>query len=142
MALSTDPATLGLTQGGREVWGFVMDTGMPEGWYTVVALADGTASLYTSAAFGVIGAGTHESVAAAREVLLAASNDSLDLFDADRDASPPAPGVVVMRALTFDGRRAVIASEEELGNGGHPASSVFYAAHAVITAIRHVTPPE
>jgi len=37
-----------------------MDMGMPNGTATMIAVADGTVSLYTSAGRGIIGLGPHE----------------------------------------------------------------------------------
>jgi hypothetical protein len=52
-ALTVDPTTVGLTptQDAR-VWGVVMDTSFSDraGWHSLVTFADGTTSLYTSAA--------------------------------------------------------------------------------------------
>lgn len=142
MVLALAPEEIGLTaDGGRQVWGVVMDTAMADGgWHTLVALADGTTSLYTSAAFGIIGAGTHESVRVASVALLELVEQRLDLFAPDPDDAVPRPGTVAIRALTFDGRRAVVAPESDLGHGRHLASPVFHAVHEVIAQTRLVTP--
>ena len=142
MVLALTPGEIGLATGtaGR-VWGVVMDTAMADGgWYSLVVLADGTTSLYTSAAFGIIGAGTHEAVRTASDGLLAAASQQLDSFAPDTEDAVPSPGMVAIRALTFDGRRAVVAAENDLGNGRHAASPVFYAAHEVITQARLIAP--
>ena len=142
MVLGITPEELGLAPGaGKHVWGVVMDTAMADGgWHSLVALADGTTSLYTSAAFGIIGAGTHESVRQASEALLDLAEQHLDLFAPDGDDAVPAAGMVAIRALTFDGRRAVLAPENDLGHGRHAASQIFHAVHEVITQTRLVTP--
>ena len=65
------------------MWGVVMDTGLADdGWHSLVVLADGTTSLYTSAAFGIIGAGTHEQVRLASDALLASTEQRLSSFTA------------------------------------------------------------
>jgi hypothetical protein len=142
MVLGLEPDEIGLTTGtGRRVWGVVTDTATADGgWHSLVALADGTTSLYTSAAFGIIGAGTHESVRLVSDALLELVEQQLDLFAPDDDNAVPAPGMVAIRALTFGGRRAVVAPEGDLGHGRHAASPVFYAVHEVITQMRLVTP--
>jgi hypothetical protein len=142
MVLGLTPQEFGLAPGtGKHVWGLVMDTAMSDGgWHSLVTLADGTTSLYTSAAFGIIGAGTHESVRQASDALLELVEQQLDLFVPDSDDDVPARGIVAIRALTFDGRRAVLAPENDLGRGRHPASPVFHAVHEVITQTRLVTP--
>ena len=142
MVLGLTPEEIGLTRGAsRQVWGVVMDTAMADGgWHCLVVLADGTTSLYTSAAFGIIGAGTHESVRLASDALLELTEQQLAVFRPDGDTAVPAPGMVAIRALTFDGMRVVVALEKELGGGRHAASPVFYAVHEVITQTRLVTP--
>lgn len=142
MVLALTPEQIGLTpRAGRQVWGVVMDTAIADGgWHCLVVLADGTTSLYTSAAFGIIGAGTHETVRQASGALLELVDQQQELFAPDRDSAVPQPGMVAIRALTFGGRLAVVAPESELGHGRHVASPVFHAAHAVITQTRLVTP--
>ena len=142
MVLGLAPEEVGVTPaGGRKVWGVVMDTAMADGgWHSLVVLADGTTSLYTSAAFGIIGAGAHASVRAASDALLQLAEQQLDVFTPDGDDAVPAAGMVAIRALTFGGRLAVVAPEESLGHGRHAASPLFYAVHEVITQTRLVTP--
>jgi hypothetical protein len=134
-ALSLDPTTLGLSAStSGPVWGVVMDTGLSDGgWHCLVALGEGSTSLYTSSAFGIIGAGQHETVRAATVALLELVTSRLDLFRVAEDSNIPPAGSVAIRALTFDGQRVVTALEDDLGNGRLPASPVFHAAHAVIT---------
>lgn len=142
LELQLAPSEIGLSAESRcKVWGVVMDTAMSDGgWHTLVVLADGTTSLYTSAAFGIIGAGMHESVRVASDALLAEAEQHLDLFVPATDKAVPAPGMVAIRALAFEGPRVLVAPEKDLGHGRHSAAPVFYAAHNVITAMRQVTP--
>src|SRR5438105_15806500 len=51
-------------------WGVVMDMGMPNGTATMIAVADGTISLYTSTGGGIIGLGPHEGPRRAASALL------------------------------------------------------------------------
>lgn len=142
MVLGLRPEDVGLTPGAEgRVWGVVMDTAMTDGgWHSLVVLADGTTSLYTSGAFGIIGAGAHESVRLASAALLDLVERQLALFTADNDDVVPAAGTVAVRALTFDGRRVVAAPEMTLADRRHDASTIFHAAHEVITQTRLVTP--
>ena len=120
-----------------------MDTGMePDGWYCVVVLADGTTSLYTSALFGVIGAGAQQPVRDASQALLEAAPGFLALLSPVSDTAVPAPGLATIRALTPSGQVAMTAPVDDLGNNRHPASPLFHAVHAVVTRIREATPPD
>ncbi len=142
MVLGLTPGEIGLAPDSTgTVWGVVMDTAMSDGgWHSLIVLADGTTSLYTSAAFGIIGAGSHDSVRAASDVLLDMTQRQLDLFTASQDDAVPPPGRVAIRALTFEGPGVLVAPEDELGHGRHAASPLFHAAHEVITRMRSVTP--
>lgn len=135
-----DPARAGMrpTAALPAVWGAVMDLSYPGVSATLVALADATTSLYTSTGGGILGAGEHAPVARASAVLLGTVEEHLPLMPPSDDTSLPAPGYVVLRALTYDGRRAVTATEAELGRGQHPLSAVFFAAHEVISEIRRL----
>jgi hypothetical protein len=119
MVLGLAPEQVGVTPAvGRQVWGVVMDTAMADGgWHSLAVLADGTTSLYTSAAFGIIGAGAHESVRPASDALLRLAEQQLDLFTPDSDDAVPAAGMVAIRALTFGGRLAVVAPEDDSATG-------------------------
>jgi hypothetical protein len=140
MALSVEPADLGLSPGdGGQVWGVVMDTRFDDGgWHCLVVFAEGTTSLYTSAAFGIAGAGAHATVHEASVRLLDAAEQQLALFTSHSDSTLPKPGHVTIRALTFDEPLCVTALEDDLGHGRHPASRLFLAAHDVISEMRLV----
>jgi hypothetical protein len=136
--LALDPAEVGLRPTGPtdRVWGFVMDTGYPEGTATLVCVRGGTTSLYTSSGFGIIGGGAHPAVVQANAAVLAILADELDRLPASTDESLPAVGRTVIRALTYDGPRAYEADEDDLGHERDALSPVFHAAHDVITELR------
>jgi hypothetical protein len=138
--LETDPASLGLapSPGGRRVWAVVMDTAFPEGVASLVVVADGTTSLYTSTGGGTIGAGTHDAVAAASRAFLDRVDGALDLLVPAASFPLPSTGRVRFCVLTFDGGRTAEADELDLGERRHPLSGVFLAAHDVITRLREM----
>ena len=61
MVFSAKSEDLGLKAppDGPAVWGLVMETGYPEAVMTLVALGDGTVSIYFSNGGGIIGLGEH-----------------------------------------------------------------------------------
>jgi len=136
--LGLDPATAGLQQGSvdRVVWGALIETGYPRGTATLVALADGTTSLYLSGGGGIIGGGSHEAVATATKEYLAELEIHLPMLAADPAEDLPVPGQVIIRALTFTGRMSAQASEQDLGQRRHRLWPVYHAAHRVITELR------
>ena len=140
LALAIDPAEVGLQPSPElpSVFGVVMDTTYDSGVVTLVALADGTTSLYTTSGFGVIGGGAHPQVVAANYRLLRAAEAHRSVFGPDTSDAVPPPGAVTTRLLTFDGRFAATEQEETLGMGGSPLSPLFHAAHAVIGELRQI----
>jgi hypothetical protein len=139
--LSLDPAKAGLDRftAGRNVRGAILETGYPAGTATLVTLADGTTSLYTSTGGGIIGGGGgHARVAAASRSFLAAVEDHLGLMSPDLDSDVAVAGRVVIRALSYQGRYRADAPEDDLGHGRHPPSAVFYAGHDVLTELRTI----
>jgi hypothetical protein len=136
--LRLDPATAGMSQrpGGAIVWGALMEMGYPNGVATIVALADGTTSMYTSSGGGIIGGGGHRAVVTATHAFLESVADHLGELRPDPGEALPAPGQVIIRALTYLGRLSGQAPEDDLGNRRHSLAPVFYAGQEVITQLR------
>jgi hypothetical protein len=116
----------------------LMETGYPEAVVTLVGVADGTSSLYFSNGGGVIGAGEHSAVAEATRRWLEAGSEFLSHLSVVTDPPLPDEGLTQFVAVTDEGLRSARALEEELGNGEHALSPLFYAGHDVITQIRLV----
>jgi hypothetical protein len=141
--LELEPAKSGLhpTPTLPRVWGAMLETGYDSGVATVVSLKDGTTSLYSSAGFGIMGGGAHADVILATARFLAAIEGALEDIPLDPDPALPAVGQTIIRALTFDGHRALSAPEGAFGSGQHPLSHLFYAGHAVITELQLIQEP-
>ena len=113
-----------------------METGFPDGSFTLSSLADGTTSLYFSTGGGIIGAGGHDSVRnASGRLLLEAQQFHLKAQKVN-NFPKPGPGEVIFYFLTFDGVRSYTALEDDLGNERDELSSLFFAAHNVLTELR------
>jgi len=138
--LSIDATEAGITPSGRHprVWAVLMEMGFPEGAATLVTLADGTTSLYTSSGGGTIGAGEHEVVAQETMRFLEVVADALDRFQPTTTFPLPITGRVRINVRAFDGGFTAEAPENELGEGTHPLSPVFYAGHEVISRMREI----
>jgi hypothetical protein len=138
--LSLDPATVGLHPSAElpRVWGVLMEMGFPDGAATIVSLADGTTSLYTSEGGGVIGGGEHAPVAAASSRLLAeAEATETGLSPAESvDVHLPPAGIVSFVVLGYSGTQIGAADEQELASMQHPLSRLYAAGQDVITALR------
>ena len=82
------------------VLGAVVDIASGDGGVSVVALSDGTTSMYTSTGGGIIGAGTHPAVAAATNALLGQLEAMLAMFPVDDRTDLPRPDMVQVTVLT------------------------------------------
>lgn len=113
-----------------------METGYEQAVATLVAVADGTTSLYFSTGGGIIGAGAHESVALASRQWLEAGAMFREQLHPVADPPLPAPGQTQFVAVTNDGLRAAVALEEDLGGNRRALSPLFSSAQEVITQVR------
>ncbi|HEY3164825.1 MAG TPA: hypothetical protein VGJ71_10720 [Candidatus Limnocylindrales bacterium] len=142
MALTIDPATLQRPSG--EPWSgalvAMMEIGLPSGTATFVALADGTASMYTSSGGGVIGAGEHAAVRAAADRFRAVLAEARGDLEPTTEFPGPTPGHVRFQLRTEDGGYTGAAAESALASGRHPLSESYAAGQDLITEIRLVSP--
>ncbi len=136
-AFATTRDLLSTSEPGKP-WGVIMETGFPEGSFTVVALADGNASVYFSSGGGMIGGYAHESI---REAAMACVRMSAELETELAPASDrrlPVPDETIFYVLTDAGVLTAHAPEDDLGEKRHPLWPMFHAAHAVIAGYRMI----
>ena len=144
MALNLQPAEAGITVPATPagVWGAVADIGLPGGSATIVALQDGTASMYLSGGGGVIGGQGHESVRKAAAALIAAVERSATAFPEHGPQALPQSGGVRLYAHSKLGLLASPElSQEALISGAHPLSPCFLALNDLLTQLRLVSGP-
>lgn len=125
-----------------DIWGLVMESGMDEGSYSLVCLADGTTSIYYSSGGGILGAGGHESVQTACKYLLSGANHFFRLASFSDNQTLPNKGETVFYFLGHEGARKYSAPTNELGNNKDSLSKLFHASHMVISKIRESQPNE
>jgi hypothetical protein len=130
---------VGPSDAGPRIFGILMETAYPEAVATLVVFTDGTTSMYFSTGGGVIGAGAHDSVRETHARLFAQAEALIDEFAPARDTPLPGPGRVRFYLRTFQGTLSAEAAEDDLGYGRHALSELFYAGHAVITAVREAS---
>ena len=118
------------------LFALLMETGYDEAAVTVVATADGSASIYFSNGGGIVGAGEYEQV---REVVfetLSEASSYVDDFDASPEHPLPQPGETRFYAVTESGVTIAAAPEDDLGNERHALSPLFLQVHKLIAFIR------
>lgn len=139
LAVRRDEAGLPAPPADAPVWGVLMETGYPGAVATLLALADGTTSLYLSSGGGVIGGQAHQSVRAATTAFL----DTANHLRAELRPAPATPlpeeGQTVFYALTDAGVLTGGGVENDLGEGRHELSELFHAGHGVIAELRVIS---
>ncbi len=120
----------------QQVWGALMETGYEPAVASLVVFADGSTSLYFSTGGGVIGAGEHAQVRVAALAFLEKSEALLSNLTTTTETPLPGKGRVRFYVRTFTGIRTAEAGEQELAQGRHALSSLFFAGHDVIAEVR------
>jgi hypothetical protein len=136
--LTGSRAALGIAPPPNESqpWGVVMDWRMTTGSVTVVALADGNASVYLSRGGGSIGGQSHESIRnAARNAIAAAAEVRAKMLRVETFPQPD-PEQVSLYVLTDAGIFGESASVEEIIAGRHSLSKLGNAMQEIITQYR------
>ena len=100
MSLRHDPAEVGVPDDAP--WGgalmAMMESGLPDGIATLVAIADGTVSIYFSTGASVIGAGEHAAVRGVAERFRAVASESRHMLQRSEDF--PLPSASLATRLT------------------------------------------
>lgn len=124
------------------VLGVVIDIPRAGGVASVVALADGTTSMYTSTSGGTIGAGAHEAVATKSHALLTTLQRQIEMFPADERVNLPSVDFVQITLITSTGRRrASVPAAAFWGQEPSTVIDLIAAIQDVISAISGAGPP-
>jgi hypothetical protein len=142
MALGYDASKIEVPEG--ESWTgalvAVMELGWSDATVTILAVADGSVSMYLSTGGGVIGAGEHAAVRAQAERFRTVAAESRGLLQATDDFPLPDPGEVRFQVRTDDGAYSGGAPEAALRTGRHPLAPLFAAGQDLLTEIRLASP--
>jgi hypothetical protein len=144
MALGADPASIRTP--ADEPWSgaavAAMELGVDGATATIVAIADGTVSMYLSRGGGVIGAGEHAAVRGQGQRFRTVLADSRGLLTRTPDFPLPGPGQVRFHARVGDDRFTGVATEAALRGGRHPLAPLYAAGQDLLTEIRLASEPE
>jgi hypothetical protein len=118
-------------------YGVLMDWGIPAGSATVVALADGTTSVYLSSGGGFLGGDqSHETIRAAAKKAVEIADEVQPLMQATTSYPLPQRGQVTFYLLTDAGVFTASAPDEDLRSHRSPLYKLGDAAQAIITEYR------
>ena len=140
-ALQLKPEPIGQNVADESaVYAVLIETGYPEAVATLIAVADGTASLYFSNGGGIIGGGEHESVRKVSGEFMTLAQQFVSHSTLTETFPLPRKNNVRSYLVTRGGVYTFEALEDDLGYGRHPCSALFHKGHELITAIREHTP--
>ncbi len=118
--------------GTDAVCGVMIEFGHPQVITSLVALQDGSVSVYMSDGGGVIGCGLHPEVrSAARKMLTLAQEVEHQCVPMTQFPSPAEDSVTVY-LLTRNGVMGATVMRNDLDEGAVPLAELYYAAHGVI----------
>lgn len=135
-----DPEAIGITKNNfpYDVWAVLMETGVPEGSYSLNTIADGTTSLYFSTGGGIIGGGEHEQIKNLCQQHIISSQGCLSHMSLVTQFSSPELGKTIFYFKTFDGVYAYTADENDLGYNKDVLSDLFHSSHNIIASLRQI----
>ncbi|MFN8581628.1 MAG: hypothetical protein U0163_11720 [Gemmatimonadaceae bacterium] len=120
--------------------GAVMDWNVGSGLATLVAIVDGTVSLYVTPGGGTIGAGTRAEVAAAATTFRMVTSRAATHFRATSEYPAPSPDTVVFYLLFRDKTLSTgPLPVADLTSPTHPLAVVGGAAQALLTQVRRAS---
>ena len=126
--------------GQHQIWAVVMDQGgEPNGSFSVVALADGNASVYVSSGGGVIGGYAHENVRkAAIEFVSIVNSLSRNLTHVSVYPVPKV-NVATFYAISDGGVSTFSGPIDALQIPTHRMNPAYYSAHVVMSELRKIS---
>jgi hypothetical protein len=142
MALHTRAGDLGIQASGTEpvLFGIIMDMDIGGETATLVAFETGDASLYLSTGGGVIGGGTHRSVAEAARRFIASARAVRSSVSRAEGFPRPGRGEATFYLLTTEGTFTATRTEEGLAHGGDAFSALFSVGQDLLTQLRLTEP--
>jgi hypothetical protein len=117
------------------LYGAMVETALADAVVSVVALADGSVSLYVSDGSGCIGCGTHADVRAAGAGFLQAAEQLLPQSMATDDFVAPAADQVSVFLLTASGVRSLHAPLGDVRRHASPLGPVYFAALSLLQVV-------
>lgn len=130
------PQDIGLDDAnGPQVWGVVMESGFPRLALSLVALADGSVSIYMSDGGSIIGCGLEPEVRLAAGRMTAIAQQFADVFPVTQETPPPTSGMTHFYLLTRAGLRRAEMPSARLDEDGSELAKLYWAGHRLIEIV-------
>ena len=129
---------IGLKENSPEIIACLMETGYEDGSATLVMVADGTVSLYTSNGGGTIGAGEHEKIRDEAKTFLKLALAKVAEMQPVTSYPVPINGHTTFYFKKSGKIYSHTEKEDDLGNNRSTFSKIFLQGHAVISGIQEM----
>ena len=141
MALTTPVDKFGFISDANfpTVYGVLTEWDIDGVTVTVMSMRDGTASLYTTSTFGIIGGQGHESVRQAAASYVKTAEQFVKSGKTVADFAYPKSDQVFYYLLTYDGVQLITGDMTAIEHGPDPTRPLFAAAQDVLTELRLIT---
>jgi hypothetical protein len=138
MMLTMPPQDLGVspTKEFPRVYGILMDWPIGEQTATIFSTCTGSASLYTTSTFGIIGGEGHASVRAASTAFVKAAGRFYESAASTSEYPYPAGDKIRFYLLTFHGVRVIETDMASVTRGAGPYAELFGLGQTVMTELR------
>ena len=138
MALTTPADKCGFRSDADypKVYGVIADWTHGDLTASILAMRGGTASLYTTSSFGIIGGEGHAKVRRAADACVKVAGQYYDQGIPAADFAYPKEGKVYFYLLCYEGVRLCVGEEAALKEGTDPMLPLFSAAQDVLTELR------
>jgi hypothetical protein len=137
MMLTMSPRDAGVVPSNDfpRVYGILMDWPVGDQTATIFATSTGSASLYTTSTFGIVGGEGHASVRAASTAFVKAADRFYEAAAPTGEYPYPARDRVRFYLLTFHGVRVVETDMATVTRGAGPYAELFGLGQAVTTEL-------
>lgn len=130
------PQDIGLDAAkGPQVWGVVMELGFPRLAVSLVALADGSVSIYISEGGSIIGCGLEPEVRLAAGRMTDLAQQFAEVFPVTRETPLPTSGMTHFYLLTRSGLRRTEMPSVQLAEGESELAKLYWAGHRLIETV-------
>ena len=137
-ALSVPANEFGISPSNEfpRTYAVLIDFPMSEVIVTIVSLSDGSASMYTTSTFGIIGGGSYEKVKVAAAHLVVEPDKLFEEAKPTKDYPYPAKGKVRFYLVSFTDVRVIETDLAAIESNQSKYSSLFWLGQEVMTQLR------
>jgi hypothetical protein len=140
MILNTLPQKMNMSPDNiyPNVYGVITDWNIGDTIASIVSIKDGTASLYTTSTFGIIGGQSHDNVKSAALEYVRIANQFYTKANIVKEFPYPKKNEVFYYLLTYNGVIKIIGNMKDLEKGKDKTLPLFNAAQNVLSELHNI----